>query len=154
MNVDKEEKVIHIGIHENMPIANTGDGVSVNIKAARVLRELYGIKSPDFRCAFHISGGVIKRATTSKTINVPELTVLYETIRTVVKHFEGSIKNQEILEQAMENLELSPIHLISWCQTRMGHFLVASNLFDENLPFPVALCHHPLAFPLAQGSIQ
>ena len=99
LNVDEEEKVIHIGVHENMPIAaNTGDGVSVNVKAARVLRELCGIKSHDFRCAFHISGGgVIKRATTSKNMNVPELTVLYETIRTVVKHFEGSIKNQEIL---------------------------------------------------------
>ena len=60
-------------------------------------------------------------------------TVLYETVQTVVKDFEGSIKNQETLERAMENLELSPIHLISWCQTRMGHFLVACQVFDDNL---------------------
>ena len=29
-----------------MPVGNTGDGVQVNVKAARILLELYGIRSP------------------------------------------------------------------------------------------------------------
>ena len=78
-NIDVERKEIHIQLHDNMPIGNTGDGVAVDVKAACVLRELYGIKAPDFRCAAHIASGVVRRATTSKTMNVPELT-MYETI--------------------------------------------------------------------------
>ena len=89
-----------------MHVVNTGDGVAVNRKAARVLLDLYGIKSPDFRCAAHIASGVVKRMATSKTMNVPEITILYETLRTIIKHFEASIKNKEILDQVLENLQL------------------------------------------------
>ena len=39
---------------------------------------------------------------TSKTMNVPEIAILYETFRTVIKHFEASIKNKEILDQALK----------------------------------------------------
>ena len=52
----------------------------------------------------------------------------------VIKHFEASIKNKEILDQALENLQLSKIHLISWCQTRMGHFLKACSVANDALP--------------------
>ena len=63
-------------------------------------------------------------------MNVAEVSMLYECLRTVVKHFESSIKNKELLDEAMEILELQPLHLISWCQTRMGHFLKACKVFD------------------------
>ena len=33
----------------------------------------------------------------------------------------------------MELLELQPLHLISWCQTRMGHFLKGCKVFDNML---------------------
>ena len=134
MHIDVESKEIHIQLHKNMPVSNTGDGVSVNVKAARVLRELYGLKSPDFRCAAHIASGTVKRITTSKTMSVPELTTLYETLRTIVKHFECSIKNKELLDQAMENLELTRLHQMSWCQTRMAHFLTACGSINTSLP--------------------
>ena len=67
-------------------------------------------------------------------MNVPEVTTLYECLRTVIKHFECSIKNKELLDEAMEILELTPLHLLSWCQTRMGHFLKACKVFNEMLP--------------------
>ena len=35
-------------------------------------------------------------------MNVPEIAILYETFRTVIKHFEASIKNKEILDQALK----------------------------------------------------
>ena len=60
------------------------------------------IKSPDFYCAAHIASCVVKRMATSKTMNVPEIAILYETFRTVIKHFEASIKNKEILDQALK----------------------------------------------------
>lgn len=67
-------------------------------------------------------------------MNVAEVTVLYECLRTVIKHFESSIKNKDLLDEAMEILELQPLHLMSWCQTRMGHFLKACKIMDEMLP--------------------
>ena len=44
--VDEEEMVITIKAVENLPVGNIGDGVAVNVKAARVLRDLYGFESP------------------------------------------------------------------------------------------------------------
>ena len=79
INEGKQE--IHITLGNSMPVANTGDGIAVNKKAARILLDLYGIKSPDFGGAAHIASGVVKRMATSKTMNVPEITILYETLR-------------------------------------------------------------------------
>ena len=55
-------------------------------------------------------------------------------LRRVVEHFESSIKNKELLDEALEILESTPLNLISWCQTRMAHFLKAARVFDEMLP--------------------
>ena len=44
--VDEEEMVITIKAVESLPVGNIGDGVAVNVKAARVLRDLYGVESP------------------------------------------------------------------------------------------------------------
>lgn len=41
-----EEKQIHIGIDENMPVASCEDGFSVNQKAAHVLCDLLGFDLP------------------------------------------------------------------------------------------------------------
>ena len=45
-----------------MPNSNTGDGVSSNIKAARVLHDFFGFDSPDYRCAVHAANGTQKTA--------------------------------------------------------------------------------------------
>ena len=37
---------IHINVDRNMPVRNTDEHVSVNVKGARVLRNLCGLKSP------------------------------------------------------------------------------------------------------------
>ena len=100
INEDKQEIGITFG--NSVPVANTGDSIAVNKKAARILLDLYDIKSPDFCCAAHIASGVVKHMVTSKTMNVPEIAILYETLRTVIKHFEASIKNKEILDQALK----------------------------------------------------
>ena len=75
----------------DLPIAITGDGVASNVKAGRILRILYGFNSPDYRCAAHIASGVAKRLTTSKTMNVGEVTELHNVLRAITKHFESSI---------------------------------------------------------------
>ena len=43
-----------------------------------------------------IASDVIKHMTTSNTINIPENTTLYKTLRIIIKNFEATIKNNEI----------------------------------------------------------
>ena len=43
---DEIKQEIHIKVDENMPVANCGNGVSVNQKAACILSELFGFDSP------------------------------------------------------------------------------------------------------------
>ena len=69
-----------------------------------------------------------------KTMDVEEVTELHNVLRTVTKHFESSIKNKELLDECLSILEVQPIHLISWCQTRMGYFFKACNACNDILP--------------------
>ena len=94
----------------------------------------------DYQCAAHVMSCVIKRLATSTTMNVAEVSTLYECLRTVVKHFESTIQNKELLDEAIEILELQPLHLISWSQTRMGHFLKACKVFDDMLQLYMIQC--------------
>ena len=122
--IDKNCKEIHIAMSDRLPIANCGDGVSVNVKAARVGAELYGLLCPDFRCSAHSVDGCWKRIARSETMSVNEVKTLYESLKPVVKHFKFSSKSKELLDNCMAALEISHgIHLMTWCATRMAHFL-------------------------------
>ena len=74
---------------DRLPIANCGDGVSVNVKAARVGAELYGLLCPHFRCSAHSVDGCWKRIAHSETMSVNEVKTLYESLKLVVKHFNS-----------------------------------------------------------------
>ena len=132
-NLDVENQTIEIEASPNLPVGNCGDGVAVNTKAARITCNLYGILSPAFRCASHSSDGTLKRMARSKTMCVDEMVELYESMSPVVKHFSYSVKNRETLDCAMELLEMTPLHLLSWCGTRMAHFLDASLQINDML---------------------
>ena len=103
--LDVDNKEIHITL-QNMPVANTGDGVASNQKAARLLAKCYGIQTLSFWCATHSTDLVLKRMATSKTMCVPEVVTTYESLRPVVKHFELSTKSKAILDEAIEILDL------------------------------------------------
>ena len=134
LEVNEQQKEIHIAGSPDLPIAITGDGVASNVKAGRILRILYGFNSPDYRCAAHIASGVAKRLTTSKTMNVEEVTELHNVLRTITKHFESSINNKELLDECLSILEVQPIPLISWCQKKMGYFFKACTTCNDILP--------------------
>ena len=123
VNVDDNEKVVCIAVSNRFPVTNIGDGVGVNIKAAGVLRDLFGFISPDFWCSAHAASGSIKRLATSKTMNVLEVTTLCECLKMVIKPFESSVKNKETLDQYMEILEMTPLPILSWCLNSHGPFL-------------------------------
>ena len=133
-NYFKLGTLLDIDDGSKFPIGNCGDGVAVNVKGAQLLRVLYGFEFPDFLCAAHAASGTIKRLAISKTMCVTEVSNFYNCLRTIVCHFETSVKNKELLDDCMEVLELSPLHLISWCQTRMLHFLKACTIFHAMLP--------------------
>ena len=132
--VDVESKTIHNDMYKNLPVGNCGDGVSVNGKVARLLAELYGMFCSDFKCSAHVVDGTLKRLAQSETMCVDQVKSLYEALRSVVKHFQSSVKSKEKLDEAMQMLEMRKgVHLISWCATRMAHFLTTCSKFDELL---------------------
>ena len=58
-SVDENDQVISFNVSSKVPVGNSGDGVAVNTKAARVLRELYGLFTPDYHCAAHTLSGAM-----------------------------------------------------------------------------------------------
>ena len=87
-----------------------------------------------FRCASHSADGTLKRLAKSQTMSVEKVTLLYTTLRSVTKHFEMSPKSKEILDKCFEILDMSSISVISWCGTRMAHFLDACEVMGKILP--------------------
>ena len=126
--VDIEAKEIYIEL-KNMPVANTGDGVFSNMKAARLLVLCYGLETLHFWCATHSTDLVLKRMATSKTMCVPQVVTTYDALRPVVKHFEKSTKSKDILDKSTSILGLKQMKLISWGGTQMGHFMSACQAF-------------------------
>ena len=127
--VDKDSKIIKLVV-DNWPVLNCGDGVAVNRSAAVFVTNKYGLPSPSARCSVHASDGTLKRLAKSETMSVVEIATLYDNLRSIVKNFHFSIKNKEILDDAMSMLSLTLIKLINWGGTRMAHFLVACMTID------------------------
>ena len=104
------------------------------MKSELVSIQNYGFNSPDYQCAAYIASGVAKHLTTSKTMNVEEVTDLHSVLRTITKHFESSIKNIELYDECLSILKIKPIHMILWCQTRMGYFFKVCTACNNILP--------------------
>ena len=65
------------------------------------------------------------------TMSIEAVKEAYAVLGSVVRHFGRSVKNKESLDKCMRILEMKEVHLISWCGTRMAHFLDACTLFSE-----------------------
>ena len=118
--VSVEDKEIHLSMSKTLLVGNCGDGV--NTKAARVMKEFYGIKSPSFRYASHAADGSLKHISKSETMWVEEVKSFYNTQRSVVHFFQYGVKGEKALDLAIEIVEIQKgMHLISWCATRMAH---------------------------------
>ena len=86
--------------------------VSKNSKAIGLKNELHGINAPDFRCSAHAAYGSLKHIAKSETIHIDEMKLLYDKLKSVVKHFSFSVKSKEQLNQATEILEMRKgVHL-------------------------------------------
>ena len=132
---DFEEKKIEINF-EMWPTALVADGASVNPKAGKILAEKLGLLSPSTRCSVHAATGSLKRASTSKTMQVDELVTFAAGIKPVLKHFKKSGKSSSLLNDALEIMDLKPMKAMVWCPTRMANLLTASKRTSQIL-FPL-----------------
>ena len=97
-----------------VPSCVCGDGHRVNLKASRLLQELFGIKSPFTRCSSHMSYGTIRRLRIAETMSQIDAKELYENLKeALLKHFSQSPKSSEMLHEALNMLEMNDIHLLS-----------------------------------------
>ena len=91
---------------KTLPVGNCGDGVSINTEAARVMKKLYGIKSPGFKCAAHAADSSLKHISKSEIMCVEEVKLIYNSLRSVVHFSRYSFKGKEALDQAIEINEM------------------------------------------------
>ena len=69
----------------------------------------------DFRCSSHAADGSLKRIAKSESMSVEEVKSLYLTLRSVVRHFHCNVKSKELLDKALEMVEMEKgVHLTSW----------------------------------------
>ena len=81
----------------------------------------------------HICDETVERLARLKTVSAVKIKECYESLFSIVKNFSYSIKIKESLDQAMKMLQMTPFHLLSWCATRMCHFLDACVICDDSL---------------------
>ena len=122
---------------ENWPVNINGDGCSTNMCASRNLSKKYGILSPSIRCVVHAADGTIKRMVNSKTMNVDYVSEFLPFYRTILRHFQQSGKSLAILNDALQFLEMKPVHLMTFCPTRMNYLLQSC---DQVAKILVAIC--------------
>lgn len=99
---------------------------AVNFKGSRILKNKYRIKS-SFSChSSHISAGTIRRTCTSVNHSKDDAKLLHENLKNIlIKDFVMSTKSMEMLQNALNNLEMNQIYLHKWRFMRMTGFLDA-----------------------------
>ena len=109
---DKEKKILHLEIASyDYPVSVCGDSCATNLKAQRLMEELYGILSPFSNCSSHIASGTIRRTATSETMCHENIKQLYNALLKVLKHFSQSPKSTELLNSALTILEMNNVHM-------------------------------------------
>lgn len=146
--VDVHDKVIRLTVEaENTPTLQIGDGCQVNVKGARLVEETIGMPSSFSRCHTHIAHGSTRRGTyiskankkpwddadstpsTQQAARTPTekakhaLVTLSSNLKSILGHFATSSKSHELLNKALEALEMHDVHQLTWGGTRMCSFL-------------------------------
>ena len=132
---DLETKTVTLFL-ECWPVVLMEDGCSINEAASKAMTNMYGLMSPSARCAAHAGDGSIKRMSKSETYSVEEVKTFVEHLRPILRHYQLSGKSTSILNAALEAMDMKPVHMMTWCPTRMSNLLTSSAQTVENL-FPI-----------------
>ena len=110
---------------ENMPTAIWGDGCTTNMKASRLIKTGYSLKSLFSRCASHTSAGTIRQLCTSVNSFQIDVKAIYEKLCSILKHLTNSPRSSKLLNNALKILDMNNIHLFNWGSTKKAGFLDA-----------------------------
>ena len=101
------------------------DGCVTNLCASRDISEQLELLSPSIRCTSYVVDRTIKRISTSKTRNVPQITEFLPAFCTVMCHFQLSRKSLALLNETLQMLDMKEVHLMTFCSSCMAYFLNA-----------------------------
>ena len=93
--------------------------------ASSKLTELLGILLPNVRCCVHAGDGSLKWMAKSQTYSVPEVKEFQIYLRIPLHHFQLNSKSTHLLHEALSNLEIKKIHMVTWCPMHMSYLLSA-----------------------------
>ena len=132
---DIQAKTISL-VFKNWPALLMGDGCSTNTSACTALTNMYGLVSPHCRCGVHAGEGSIRRMSKSETYSVAEVVTFLENYRPILRHYKLSGKSTCLLNNALEAMDMNPVHMMVWCPTRMSNMLTCAVQSVEHL-FPL-----------------
>ena len=72
----------------------------------------------------------------SETYSVEEVKTFVEHLRPILRHYQQSGKSTSVLNEALEAMDMKPVHKMTWCPTRMSNLLTCSAQTVESL-FPI-----------------
>ena len=101
------------------------DGFPTNSYALNKISENLGLLSPSVRCISHAANGTTKWMVNSRSINVPEISKFLPPYQTIC-NFQISGKNLALLNEAMDVLEIKPLHLMIFCLTQMSYLVTTA----------------------------
>ena len=68
----------------------------------------------------------------SQTYSVPEVKEFQIYLRIPLHHFQLNSKSTHLLHEALSNLEIKKIHMVTWCPMDMSYLLSAWKLRVDN----------------------
>lgn len=93
--------------------------------ASRQLSENIGLLQPAICYISHAEDGSIKRITKSKKLNIQEIIDLLPSLKSIICHFRLSRKSLATFNEALDVLEIKPVHLMLFCRTCISYLLTA-----------------------------
>ena len=132
LNILKDVKIIYVRNKdiclemEDWPTPIMGDGCNVNSCATGQLTEYLRLFSPCLMCVIQATDGSVKQMSKSKTKNVHPVSNFGPCMQTILQNFKLSGKSTDILNHALKTLDMKPIHIMTFCPTRMAYTLSAS----------------------------
>ena len=86
VNLNPNKKIVEIVVPD-WPVQLMADGCATNVCASRNISEQLGLLSPSIKCTSHTADRTVKRISTSKARNVPQITGFLPAFCIVMRHF-------------------------------------------------------------------
>ena len=93
---------------------NSAASQKLVIEKLLVGEEYWGYIEKRSKCSSHLASGTIRRTSTSVNSTQEDAKNLYDNLQSILRHFAISPKSTQLLNNTLDALEMSNIHILNW----------------------------------------